>query len=61
MSQNLEARMHGPQPPLPLVVPDDPTDVPTAPDVEAEWRLDEHTREVGRQGIVAIPLRRFRS
>jgi hypothetical protein len=53
MSQNPEARMHGLQPTLPLVdlVEAAEEDVPS--DTEAEWHLDEHTREVGRLGIAA--------
>ncbi|MGD0882430.1 MAG: hypothetical protein ABSB09_12760 [Acidimicrobiales bacterium] len=65
MSQNLEARIRGHQPPLPLVdaePPDDTTTAAAAPDTDtgatdavtdAEWRLDEHTRLVGRMGIAA--------
>ncbi len=55
MSQNLEARIRGHQPPLPLVdvsPHDDPTATSDA-GTEAEWRLDEHTRMVGRMGIAA--------
>jgi len=51
MSQNLEARMRGLQPPLPLVEPTDATDEPVSGDSGGEWRLDDHTREVGRRGI----------
>jgi hypothetical protein len=51
MSQNLEARMRGLQPPLPLVDPVDAPDSVAPADTDAEWRLDEHTREVGRRGI----------
>jgi hypothetical protein len=57
MSQNLDARLHGLQPPLPLVDPEDDTTGPTASGPDAEWRLDEHTREVGRRGIAAARAR----
>lgn len=67
MSQNLEARIRGHQPPLPLVDAVAPLDATTAPgtgtdsdtdsdsdaDADTEWRLDEHTRMVGRMGIAA--------
>jgi len=65
MSQNLEARIRGHQPPLPLVDAEPPDDATAtldadAPDTvahdavtDAEWRLDEHTRMVGRMGIAS--------
>lgn len=57
MSQNTEARKHGLQPPLPLVDADVGTGEPPPPDSDAEWRLDEHTRDVGRRGIAAARAR----
>ena len=57
MSQNLEARIRGLQPPLPLVDPGDAPDPAAPADADAEWRLDEHTREVGRRGIAAARAR----
>ncbi len=58
MSQNPEARLHGLQPPLPLVVADEePSDrAPSGIDT-TEWRLDAHTRAVGRRGIAAARAR----
>lgn len=53
MSQNTEARMRGLQPTLPLVDPVEATGSDAGSDHEAEWHLDEHTREVGRLGIAA--------
>jgi len=56
MSQNLETRIRGLQPqlPLPAVEPDGVAPAPETPvDVDRDWRLDEHTRQVGRQGIAA--------
>ena len=53
MSHRTEARIHGHQPPLPLVETDDDTGSSTVSGPDAEWRLDEHTREVGRLGIAA--------
>lgn len=58
MSQNIEARMYGHQPPLPLVVeptPDPVNDPGSGGDVE--WKLDEHTRFVGLMGIAAARAR----
>jgi hypothetical protein len=57
MSQNLEARIRGLQPPLPLVDPVDAPDPAAPADPDAEWRLDEHTREVGRRGIAEARAR----
>ena len=63
MSQNLEARIHGHQPPLPLVeamveaAVEADGDGPPEPRTDAEWRLDEHTRMVGRMGIAAARAR----
>jgi len=56
MSQNHEARIRGLQPQLPLLDADADEagkihDTPS--DVDREWRLDAHTREVGRRGIAA--------
>jgi len=57
MSQHPPARIHGLQTPLPLVDPvTPPGDRPPA-DADAEWRLDEHTREVGRRGIAEARAR----
>ena len=56
MSQNPEIRIRGHQPRLPLVDADAGPGGPEA-DVEAEWRLDEHTRMVGRMGIAAARAR----
>ena len=62
MSQNLEARIRGHQPPLPLVdadpAPDERRRVGSdrrddASSGDSDWRLDEHTRKVGREGIAA--------
>jgi hypothetical protein len=60
MSKDLESRVRGGQPPLPLVEAPPPPGAPaggsadgTPADGDAEWRLDEHTRLVGRQGIAA--------
>jgi hypothetical protein len=65
MSQNPDTRIRGHQPPLPLVeaapseaVPAAPGATPaTASGADAEWRLDEHTRTVGRMGIAAARAR----
>jgi hypothetical protein len=57
MSQNPEARMHGHQPTLPLVDPVMAAEEDVPSDNEAEWHLDEHTREVGRLGIAAARAR----
>ena len=57
MSQDTGTRTIGLQPPLPLVDPVEAVDDgPTGAD-DAEWRLDEHTREVGRRGIAAARAR----
>ena len=56
MSQNTEARMHPLQPPLPLVEPEAAPDASPST-AEADWHLDEHTREVGRRGIAAARAR----
>jgi hypothetical protein len=55
MSQNSETRIRGHQPRLPLVDADPGTVAPVERDGDAttEWRLDEHTRMVGRLGIAA--------
>ena len=59
MSKNTEARLLGLQPQLPLldVEPDEesPTQDTGHPPVDEDrnWRLDEHTREIGRRGIAA--------
>ena len=57
MSQNPVAHVRGLQPQLPL--PEiEPTVSPVAAgDDEPEWRLDEHTRQVGRQGIASARAR----
>jgi hypothetical protein len=55
MSQNPPARMHGLQTPLPLVDPEE--DAATRAAADAEWRLDDHTREVGRRGIAEARAR----
>ena len=56
MSQNIESRIRGLQPQLPLLgadpdragrSDDDPSDE------DRDWHLDEHTREIGRRGIAA--------
>ena len=52
MDKNPEARMYGLQPALPLVDPPVPAEDDRS-DNDAEWHLDEHTREVGRLGIAA--------
>jgi len=57
MSNDTEAREYGPQPPLPLVDADGGTAGPVPPDSDAEWRLDEHTRDIGRRGIAAARAR----
>jgi len=57
MSQNTETRKHGLQPPLPLVDADGGTAEPAPAGFDAEWRLDEHTRDVGRRGIAAARAR----
>jgi hypothetical protein len=56
MSQNIEARIRGLQPQLPLLDPDldgagRADDAPS--DEDRDWHLDEHTREIGRRGIAA--------
>jgi hypothetical protein len=57
MRKTAQDRMLGLQAPLPLVDPDGSgDDHPTAGD-DAEWRLDEHTREVGRRGIAEARAR----
>jgi hypothetical protein len=63
MSQNPEARLLGLQPQLPLL-DTEPDDAPHTPDPDRaridedrDWRLDEHTREVGRRGIAAARAR----
>jgi hypothetical protein len=62
MSQNLEARLVGLQPQLPLVEADPDhsgrTGYPgrtdhSVPDEEPDWHLDQRTREIGRRGIAA--------
>jgi hypothetical protein len=56
MSQNREARIRGLQAQLPLLdVESDEADRsrPTPSDQDPDWRLDAHTREVGRRGIAA--------
>jgi hypothetical protein len=53
MSQNPEARLYGLQPTLPLVEPVVAVEEQVPSDSDAEWHLDEHTREVGRLGIAA--------
>jgi len=53
MSQNHEARTYGLQPPLPLVDPDEVPAGASPSHAGADWRLDEHTREIGRRGIAA--------
>jgi len=56
MSQNLETRIHGLQPQLPLLAvdADESTPVKEAPvDEDRDWHLDEQTRQVGRRGIAA--------
>jgi hypothetical protein len=63
MSQNLEARIRGLQPQLPLLDAD-PAEARlvrdthhTRVDEDRDWRLDEHTREVGRRGIATARAR----
>jgi hypothetical protein len=53
MVKNTEARMLGLQPTLPLVDPVTVVEDDASPGNDAEWHLDEHTREVGRLGIAA--------
>lgn len=57
MSQDPPARMHGLQTPLPLVDTDEGTTGRSTTDVDVEWHLDEHTREVGRRGIAEARAR----
>jgi len=57
MSQNPSARMHGLQTQLPLADPDRAAAGPPSTEADAEWRLDEHTREVGRRGIAEARAR----
>lgn len=57
MSQTPSARMLGLQPPLPLIDPDQSGDDHPTTSPDAEWRLDEHTREVGRRGIAEARAR----
>jgi len=59
MSTNIEAGIPGHQLPLPLVDPVGESDGGDRPDTrpDAEWRLDEYTRMVGRQGIAAARAR----
>jgi len=47
----------GIQPRLPLIEPDPGPVEPSPADGDAEWRLDEHTRVVGRLGIAAARAR----
>jgi len=49
--------MHGLQPTLPLIDPVVATEENVPSDTDAEWHLDEHTREVGRMGIAAARAR----
>jgi hypothetical protein len=53
MSQNPVAHVRGLQPQLPLPEIEPSVSAGTAGDDEPEWRLDEHTRRVGRQGIAS--------
>ena len=56
MSQNSESWIRGLQPQLPLLdaEPDAADRNRQAPsDEDRDWRLDAHTREVGRRGIAA--------
>jgi len=57
MSQSHRTPTHGIQPRLPLVEVDPAPDVASPADGEVEWRLDEHTRMVGRLGIAAARAR----
>ena len=57
MSQNPDARTYGHQPRLPLVEAESSTGTERSADEQAEWRLDEHTRLVGRMGIAAARAR----
>ena len=61
MTQNLKARISGHQPRLPLVDIDAEGEGAArsapSPDPDADWRLDEHTRMVGRMGIAAARAR----
>jgi hypothetical protein len=57
MSQNPVAHVRGLQPQLPLPEIEPSVSPDTAGDDEPEWRLDEHTRRVGRQGIAAARAR----
>ena len=57
MCQNPPARLHGLQTPLPLVDPDEAAADRPSGVTDTEWRLDEHTREVGRRGIAEARAR----
>jgi hypothetical protein len=57
MRKTTPDRMLGLQPPLPLVDPDGFGDARPTAAADAEWRLDEHTREVGRRGIAEARAR----
>ena len=60
MSTNPGNRLHGLQPPLPLIDTGPDSTAPTRIDLvddEPEWRLDDRTREVGRRGIAAARAR----
>ena len=66
MSQNLETRIRGLQPQLPLLDAEPSAEPPpevtggAALDEDRDWRLDDHTREVGRLGIAAARARLHR-
>jgi hypothetical protein len=53
MRENTKARMRGLQPTLPLVDAPVAAEEDDRSDIDAEWHLDDHTREVGRLGIAA--------
>jgi hypothetical protein len=57
MSQNPVAHVRGLQPQLPLPEIEPSVSPDTTDDDEPEWRLDEHTRQVGRQGIASARAR----
>jgi hypothetical protein len=57
MSQNPVAHVRGLQPQLPLPEIEPSVSSGTTGDDEPEWRLDEHTRRVGRQGIASARAR----